>query len=109
MAITSSRQVTRIEHDTRRVRHDVPAAEEPLEIRVGGRPVAVTMRTPGHDFELAAGFLLSEGVVGGADDVRPMRYWAGEGLPRRDGPGLTLVGFLRGRTMSLYSAPSRAT
>jgi FdhD protein len=41
---------------------DEIAVEEPLEIRVGGRPVAVTMRTPGHDEELALGFLISEGV-----------------------------------------------
>src|SRR5213083_2293153 len=38
------------------------AVEEPLEIRIGGRPVAVTMRTPGHDEELAIGFCLSEGI-----------------------------------------------
>src|SRR3954452_17520066 len=38
------------------------AVEEPLEIRIGGRPVAVTMRTPGHDEELAVGFCLSEGL-----------------------------------------------
>src|SRR5512132_1290260 len=41
---------------------DELAVEEPLEIRVNGRPVAVTMRTPGHDEELALGFLLSEGM-----------------------------------------------
>ena len=41
---------------------DRVAVEEPLEIRIGGRPVAVTMRTPGHDEELALGFALSEGL-----------------------------------------------
>jgi FdhD protein len=41
---------------------DLLAVEEPLEIRIGGRPVAVTMRTPGHDEELALGFCLSEGL-----------------------------------------------
>ena len=41
---------------------DSLAVEEPLEIRIGGRPVAVTMRTPGHDEELALGFCLSEGL-----------------------------------------------
>jgi FdhD protein len=42
---------------------DRVAVEEPLEIRIGGRPVAVTMRTPGHDEELALGFCLSEGLT----------------------------------------------
>ncbi len=44
-------------------RQDVVAVEEPLEIRIGGLPVAVTMRTPGHDEELALGFCLSEGLA----------------------------------------------
>ena len=44
-------------------RQDYLAAEEPLEIRIGDCPLSVTMRTPGHDFELAAGFLLTEGIV----------------------------------------------
>lgn len=48
---------------------DVVAVEEPLEIRVGGRSVAVVMRTPGHDRELAAGFLVSEGIVRERDDL----------------------------------------
>ena len=42
---------------------DLVAVEEPLEIRIGGRPVSVTMRTPGHDEELALGFCLSEGLA----------------------------------------------
>ena len=62
---------------------DVLAVEEPLEIRVGGRPLAVTMRTPGHDFDLAAGFLVSEGVITLAEHFSAVRYCAGatdEGL-----------------------------
>lgn len=61
-----------------RPRSDRLAAEEPLEIRLltgdGARPVAVTMRTPGADFELAAGFLFGEGVIGAGGDVRAMSY-----------------------------------
>lgn len=49
--------------------HDEVAIEEPLEIRVGGRPVSITMRTPGHDEELALGFLLSEGIVRRREDI----------------------------------------
>src|SRR5436305_3318650 len=48
---------------------DELAIEEPLEIRVRGRAVSVTMRTPGHDEELAAGFLLSEGIIQCQKDV----------------------------------------
>jgi FdhD protein len=48
---------------------DSVAREEPLEIRIRGRSVAVTMRTPGHDGELAAGFLLSEGLIGKRGDL----------------------------------------
>ena len=44
------------------LQRDVLAVEEPLEIRIEGRPVAVTMRTPGYDEELALGFCLSEGL-----------------------------------------------
>jgi FdhD protein len=55
-------------------RPDTLAVEEPLEIRVSGRAYAVTMRTPGHDFDLAGGFLVSEGVVGAAEDIATIRY-----------------------------------
>ena len=48
---------------------DTVTVEEPLEIRVQGRPIAVTMRTPGSDIELVLGFLYSEGVIDGRDDV----------------------------------------
>ncbi len=50
------------------------AAEEPLEIRLSGTPLAVTMRTPGHDFDLVHGFLATEGVIGSVDDVAALRY-----------------------------------
>jgi len=46
-------------------REDTVAVEEPLEIRVDGEPIAVTMRTPGHDEELALGFLYGEGLIDG--------------------------------------------
>jgi len=48
---------------------DSLAVEEPLEIRIGDTPLTVTMRTPGHDLELAAGFLLTEGIIESADQI----------------------------------------
>ena len=47
--------------------------EEPLEIRVGGEPLAVTMRTPGDDIDLAAGFLASEGIIASPSDVTSIK------------------------------------
>ncbi|MFD9736836.1 formate dehydrogenase accessory sulfurtransferase FdhD [Umezawaea sp. NPDC059074] len=58
-------------------RPDTLTVEEPLEIRVGGVPLTVTMRTPGDDFDLAVGFLVGEGVVRRASDVAGIRYCAG--------------------------------
>jgi FdhD protein len=55
-------------------RPDTLAAEEPMELRVGGRALAVTMRTPGHDVELAHGFLLTEGVITAPGDVVTARW-----------------------------------
>ncbi|MDO5698501.1 MAG: formate dehydrogenase accessory sulfurtransferase FdhD [Dermatophilus congolensis] len=53
------------------------AVEEPLEIRVNGAPYSVTMRTPGHDVEMAHGLLASEGVIADAEDLRTARYCGG--------------------------------
>ena len=58
-------------------RVDTLSVEEPLEIRVGGEPYTVTMRTPGHDVELAQGLLAAEGVITTLEDVRTARYCAG--------------------------------
>ena len=67
-------QLTRVEMVRRTVagrtrETDQLAREEPLEIRLGGQSIAVTMRTPGHDEELAAGFLLTEGIVQRASEI----------------------------------------
>lgn len=59
------------------IRADTLVTEEPLEIRLNGEPLTVTMRTPGSDFELAAGFLVSEGVVSEARQIEAIRYCAG--------------------------------
>lgn len=76
--IISRPKVTRVSVGSeRRVMVDSVAAEEPLEIRVGGRRLAVTMRTPGDDFLLAVGFLLSEGIITSKDDVVTARYCGG--------------------------------
>ena len=83
--ITARRPITRItvglsEGDGVRRRADVLAVEEPLEIRVGGTPLAVTMRTPGNDVELAAGFLVSEGVISDAAQFRSAIHCTGPGI-----------------------------
>lgn len=76
--------VVRLQGDATERRRDLLAAEEPLELRLTewthGRAqthvVAVTMRTPGNDFELAAGFLFSEGLIRSRDDIATIRYCA---------------------------------
>jgi FdhD protein len=81
--LIARRPVLRLGPDGSSSRHsDALAVEEPLELRVDGRALAVTMRTPGHDVELAHGFLLTEGVIGSAADVSDARY-----CDSRDGDG----------------------
>ncbi|MET8504963.1 formate dehydrogenase accessory sulfurtransferase FdhD [Streptomyces sp. NPDC004787] len=75
--VTERRRVVRVRGGAVSTRPDTLVAEEPLEIRLNGRPIAITMRTPGDDFALAAGFLVSEGVLAAASDVRNIVYCAG--------------------------------
>ena len=87
--IRATEGVTAVKHPIVRVRQDDGAGaddhvavEEPLEIRLGGHSLAVTMRTPGDDEELIAGFLHSERVIRSADDLDVLApYRAGDGEP----------------------------
>jgi len=73
-----------------RRRADTVAVEEPLEIRIAGQPLTVTMRTPGHDLELAAGFLVSEGVIGAGGDLRAAIHCGGPGTAPTPRPLIAL-------------------
>ena len=81
---TTSFQVTRVGASASEVFDDIIAIEEPLEIIVawnaGSEPrektISVMMRTPGDDFDLAIGFLFTEGLIRSADDVTSLRHWA---------------------------------
>ncbi len=76
-------------HETRKIVRGVThaeapdelAVEEPLEIRIDDEPIAVTMRTPGDDFELAAGFLRTEGIFTAPEEIGSMRYCGEEKHP----------------------------
>jgi FdhD protein len=75
--VTERRRVLRIRDEAVSTRPDTLVSEEPLEIRLNGKPLAITMRTPGDDFALAAGFLVSEGVLGSAEELANIVYCAG--------------------------------
>jgi FdhD protein len=77
--VTARRRVKHLTADQAITRPETLAVEEPLEIRVNRTPVTVTMRTPGSDIELAQGFLLTEGVIRGRQDVLTIRYCGGRG------------------------------
>lgn len=77
--VTTRRRISHRNADGVVARPETLVVEEPLEIRVNGAPLTVTMRTPGSDVELAQGFLLTEGIVGGRDDIATVRYCQGTG------------------------------
>jgi len=63
---------------------NIVAVEAPLEIRLGGRPLVITMRTPGHDDELTTGFLFGEGIITGGDQIVSIWTESGSGMPGRE-------------------------
>ncbi|WP_086724507.1 formate dehydrogenase accessory sulfurtransferase FdhD, partial [Streptomyces sp. NRRL B-24085] len=75
--VTERRKVIRIRDGAISTRPDTLVTEEPLEIRLNGKPLAITMRTPGDDFALATGFLVSEGVLAHQTDLHNIVYCAG--------------------------------
>jgi len=77
---------------------DYLVGEEPLEIRVGKRPLSVTMRTPGHDLELAAGFLFTEGLIESGDQIASIEYARNTKPPEA---GNIVQVQLRGRSLDL--------
>lgn len=82
MPASSSRPIIRVTPEGRLPRTDLLPTEEPVEFRMGGVPIAVLMRTPGHDVELARGFALTEGIILRPDELADVRA-----LPGRDGEG----------------------
>ena len=82
MAASSQRSVVRVSSDVRTERMDLLPAEEPVEFRLADTPIAVLMRTPGHDEELARGFALTEGII-----LRPSELDEVRSLPGEDGAG----------------------
>lgn len=75
--VTTRRRISHRNADGVVARPETLVVEEPLEIRVNGAPLTVTMRTPGSDIELAQGFLLTEGIISGRDDIATVRYCQG--------------------------------
>jgi FdhD protein len=66
--------VRKIEGDSSASFQDLLAVEDPLEIRLGEKTISITMRTPGHDPELAAGFLFTEGILEGTQQIREIQH-----------------------------------
>src|SRR6516162_5779981 len=102
--VTSATQpidVVRVRGGVRSAANDQAAAEEPLEVRLHGRPFATIMRTPGADRELAAGFLLAERIITSADDLAAIEYC-------RDNPNVVEVSVIDDRALARAGDARRA-
>ena len=75
-------RVLRFDHGRFSEADDAVTVEEPLEIRVNDKPVSVTLRTPGEDFDLAAGFLFTESILKSHDDIESIRHWGSPNVVR---------------------------
>lgn len=83
--------IQRIEAGSVSQSQDLLAIEEPLEIRIGPKTISLTMRTPGHDFELAAGFLFTEGILQSFQQIHKIRRSETiNGNPRQAGNSVTV-------------------
>lgn len=89
--LSSGVSVRRFEAEHASACEDVVAREEPLEIQLGGASLAVVMRTPGHDEELALGFLVTERVVAGRDEVASVRHCSIAPDPAAEGNVIQVV------------------
>ena len=78
-------RISRYEGGRLELREDRVTVEEPLEIRVGGQTLAVTMRTPGHDHDLAAGWLVTEGVVSRPEEIVRIEHCRETRSPEEEG------------------------
>ena len=91
MQPTSTKLITRWAYAEPTQVEDELVVEEPLEIRVGQQSLIVVMRTPGHDFELAAGFLYTESLITSCDDIEIIAYCDEEITEKQSAGGLSLL------------------
>jgi FdhD protein len=89
-------------------RADLLAAEEPLGIRISGEAISMTMRTPGDDIDLTAGFLLSEGIVAGADEIVSIRICGGERCGHDEHEGMGNIADVKLRAGAAALPPRRS-
>ncbi|HLG76622.1 MAG TPA: formate dehydrogenase accessory sulfurtransferase FdhD [Ktedonobacteraceae bacterium] len=97
--------ITHWHRDEQQQKEDQVTVEEPLEIRIAGRNLAIIMRTPGHDYELALGFLFSEGVIQNVDEIHTIENALDDdGLPLANVVNVVLSN--QGQQAALSSQPT---